>query len=346
MSPTRAAWTASPSARSSGFALVLVLWVLAGLTVVAVAVASSVRVSSESVKLLRERAINEARFMSTAARIQVMASTGDAQRNTIESPRGRLFVDGRPHLVSPGEWVTIQDSRGLLDVNEPGLRIGGLLRRCGAPEDSISSLIDALADYIDVDGLKRLNGGEAFDYRVVRLPEPRNAKLLSREELWRVKGWQDIRAAWKATGCDDWVTVHGDARFNRNTAPMTMLVADGLTPEGATALIEARREGLPTLTLQSMGSDTANPFALLGGAFVGDTLRIRHQAASVEWVFEYELQLTAFSEGGPWRLHELRYPPRGAEVPAAAQALPSVDFETSVREKPGQNASPDLPLVK
>lgn len=333
-------------AAQRGFALVMVLWVLAGLTVVAVAVASSLRVNSESVKLLRERVRNEADFLSTAARIQVMASTGEALRNTVESSRGRLFVDGRVQAVAPGEWVTVQDARGLLDLNQPGKLLPGLLRRCGAAENMLGSLQDSLADYVDEDDLKRLNGAEAFDYRLAEMAAPRNADLMSREELWRVEGWPALQTAWQAAGCDALVTVHGDGRFNPNTAPALLLEASGMSAENAAALIDARQAGLPTREIQSGGSGAFNPFSLLGGGFAGATMRVRHQAASVEWTLEYELQLTPSSEGGPWRMLELRYPPRAASTPEAATPLPPADYQVSEREGPTRNASPDLPAFK
>lgn len=323
---------------SSGFALVMVLWVLAGLTVVAVAVAASVQSSNRSVKLLRDRLAAETSFISTAARLQLMAATGIARRTDIDGPRGRLPADGRTLAVGPGEWVSVQDVRGLLDLNDPGKRLAGLLPRCGGTESTLSSLVEALADYVDKDDLKRLNGAEAFDYRMVQMPEPRNAPLMTREELWRVKGWPALKARWQGAGCDALVSTNGDGRFNPNTAPLAMLEADGNTPEAATAFVAARSDGLPTLDIQSRAPDSANLFALLGGGFVGDTLRIRHSAAQVEWEFEYELKLTPFVEGGPWRMLELRYPTRRGDLPRSAQPLMASEAQMIPREPTRNNA--------
>ncbi len=334
--------TPMPRPRGRGFALVLVLWVLAGLTVVAVAVASSMRVSSESVKLLRERVAAEAAYLSTAARVQVIAATGASRESYREGLRGRLYVDGRSTEADPGEWVAVQDSRGLVNLDtRDSRRLIALLQRCGASDAQAPVLADTLADYIDGDNLKRLNGAEAFDYRAADLPPPRNAALLSRDELWRVKGWAALREAWQAAGCDAMVSVRSDGRFNRNTAPRRVLEADGMTPDAAAAVVEARRDGLPSLLLGTGAADGANFMSLV---FAGPTMRIEHRLASVEWVMAYELELTPTRNGGPWRLHELRYRPRPAELPRTQAVLPAPDYEVPERERPPKNAASRLPF--
>ena len=108
-----------------GFALVLVLWVLAGLTVVAVAVASSLRTSAESVKLLRDRVRAEAAIVAAKAqqveaksRIEAASATveklqsdlADAQLKAARSGRvqHRLALPGEV-LPAGGKVVTILD---------------------------------------------------------------------------------------------------------------------------------------------------------------------------------------------------------------------------------------------
>jgi Type II secretion system (T2SS), protein K len=336
-------------AASGGFALVIVLWVLAGLIVVAVAVATSTRVNAESVKLLRDRVRAEAAFLSASARIAVIAATGSPLSNSYNGPRGRLYVDGRLTQVAPDVWTRVQDVRGLLNLNDGASpRLQRLLRRCGAPEDSLAALADALGDYIDADQLKRLNGAEGFDYRASGdLPEPRNARLLSREELWRVKGWPAIRASWQAAGCDRFVTVRGDGLSNNNTAPQEVLLADGTDATIARGLIERRQDG----PLTGVSPATADAIAsgnlrLAAGGFAGKAMRIRLEAASLEWALEYELELTPDRGGGPWRTYEVRYPqqvpskvPRGAAAP-----LPAVDFRPADQDRSPNDAPPRLPF--
>lgn len=332
-----------------GFALVIVLWVLAGLIVVAVAVASSARVNGESVKLLRDRVRAEAAFISASARIALIAATGTPLSNSLNGPRGRIFVDGRLTQVDTNVRVRLQDVRGLVDLSNGGTpRVMRLLAQCGAPERSIDALSDALGDYVDADQLKRLNGAEAFDYRMTTdLPEPRNAKLLSREEVWRVKGWPEIRTAWQTAGCDDYVTVRGDGLTNRSTAPLAVLLADGTNEVIAKSLLESRQDNaIAAASPATTQLQTPQDLSLAAGGFAGKTLRIRLEAASLEWRLEYELELTPDRSGGPWRTYEVRYPQHVPSKlpPSAAAQLPAVDFRPADQDRPSPNAQPRLPF--
>lgn len=308
--------------RDPGFALVIVLWVLAGLTVVAVAVASSARVSNQSIRTLRDRVQAEAAFVSTAARVKVIASTGVAERLSISGPLGRLLTDGRYSRAGPGESVALQDVRGLLDLNRnQPKRLEALLRLCGATEEQIEPLVDSLADYVDADGEKRLNGAEAFQYRESSQVEPRNARLLTREELWRIKGWPELRPAWQKAGCDRYVTTHGDGRFNANTAPLPLLLASGMTPDAAAAQLEARKEGFDLLATQVAAGIPGDAFGG-GGGYVGSVLRVTHRLEASDTMMVYDLELTSTRAAGPWRVHEIRYRPRPSSPVEALAELP------------------------
>ena len=307
-----------------GFALVIVLWTLAGLAVVAAAVAATARTANLNVKLLRDRVQAEAAFISTAARIQAFVSTEVVSRSEFGRGKYRLPVDGTTVLVAAEERVLLQDLRGVVNLNlaEPQ-RVMSLLKACGIAETLAPRLADALADYIDSDGLKRVNGAEAFDYRAAGEPEPRNAKLLSREELWRVLGWRAVKDTWQAAGCDDAVSVQGDGMVNRNTAPLRVLLADGVSDTSAAGLIDARRDGLPAVAIQTtMADDRSNPFGFIGGGFAGHALRVSHSAAWIEWRWEYVLELSPTRNGGPWRMQEIRTPARTGPLAGATRELP------------------------
>ncbi len=329
-----------------GFALVIVLWVLAGLTVIAVVVASSARVSNESVKLLRDRVQAEVAFLSTSARVKVIAATGVPQRMSIDGLKGRLLLDGRNTAVAPGESVSIQDERGLLNFNRHSRdHMQSLLQRCGAKEPQTAELLDALADYVDEDNNKLLNGAEAFDYRLANLPEPRNSPLLSREEVWRVKGWAERRDQWKAVGCDDFVTTHNDGRFNSNTASAAMLQVTGITEDAAAAMVQARREGFEMSATQASISLKGDLFSGIGGGFSGSVLRITHQSASIDWILNYDLELTPTRDGGPWRMHEIRYRPRSGPPPDTLAELPPPDFELPESQRTTPNVLSNSPFA-
>ncbi|WP_418316455.1 hypothetical protein [Piscinibacter sakaiensis] len=331
----------------------IVLWVLAGLTVVAVAVASSAQLSASSVKLLRDRVQAEAGFLSASARIAVIAATGLPTANFIDGPAGRLYVDGRLTDTGGGTTATLQDLRGLVNLNRSASEtIAKLLVQCGASEQAAATLTDTLADYIDEDRLRRLNGAEAFDYRASGdLPEPRNAPLLSREELWRIKGWPELKSAWQAAGCDEHITVNGDSRLNRNTATVPVLVANGFEKAIAEGLVAARQAGaddaVPVAVRAGIPTSAAEFGIQIGGASAGKALRIRQHAPLLEWQSEFELELTPGRPGGPWRMLEVRVLPHSpsAEQRRALAQLPAVDFRQAEQDRPSY-AQPSLPFGK
>ena len=307
-----------------GFALVIVLWTLAGLAVVAAAVAATSRTANLNVKLLRDRVQAEAAFISTAARIQVFASTEAVGRSHFGRGSVRLPVDATPLIAGDDERVVLQDVRGLVGLNQARApRVQALLKACGINETLAPRLADALVDYIDSDSLKQLNGAEAFEYRAANQREPRNARLISGDELWRVLGWREVQGAWHAAGCDDAVTVHGDGTINRNTAPLRVLLADGLSDTTAAGMIEARREGLPAVAIQTATpEDASNPFGFIGGGFAGHAVRVSHSAGWIQWNLNYVLDLTPSRNGGPWRMLEIRTPVRTGPLPTATRELP------------------------
>jgi type II secretory pathway component PulK len=338
----------SPQRPNAGFALVIVLWVLAGLTVVAVAVASSLRTSAESVKLLRDRVRAEAAFISTSSRLRLILATAGADTNAYNSARGVVLADNRPLFVDgTEEWVHVQDLRGVLHLNRPNQdRLANLLQVCDVPQAATARLVDSLQDYLDSDTLKRLNGAEAFDYAGTDLPAPRNAPLLSRDELWRIKNWPEIKPSWQALQCNDEVSVLGDGQFNRNTASLRVLRADGMDEVAALALVDSRQGGLTDVTVQTIkGAEASSPFGLAGGGRVGPAARLTHAARWVEWSLELELELTPTRDGGPWRVHEVRAVPKRPLVETGTRlGLPGATTWNPERETALNNAASSLPF--
>ena len=116
------------------------------------------------------------------------------------------------------------------------------------------------------------------------------------------------------------------------------------TEATAAALVEARRDGLPSVAIQTTGDDPSNPFNFSGGGFTGGTLRIQHAITSVEWNLEYELELTPMRNGGPWRLHEMRSPTRAKRTVPASTALPPVNYRLPESDRTLNDAASRLPF--
>lgn len=322
----------------------MVLWVLAGLAVVAAAVASQAYTNAESVKLLREQVNAERAVISATARTAFIASTALPRALSLDSLSGRLLVDGRAMLISDKERISLQDTRGLIHLGRASpARITALMRQCGASERQAAELTDALADYQDPDDLKRLQGAESFEYRTRGLPPPRNSPLLSISELQRVYGMDRLAASWQEHNCDELVSTQGDGNFNRNTAPLKVLMLDGLEETAASALIGARGDGLPE-QLGAAQSGPTNPFNWTGIGTAGRVLRVRHQLLPIEWCSEFVLELTPNAGDRPWLISHARTLNCQLPVEGHETRFPAVGFQVPERERAQFNVSPRLPF--
>ncbi|MEO3712041.1 general secretion pathway protein GspK [Roseateles flavus] len=327
--------------KQRGFALAVVLWVLAGLAVVAATVASLTHDSAKSIQQLRQRVTTERAVIDTRARLSLLMATGAPTTHSYFSPGGVLFADGRPLAVTDGHAVEVQDLSGLVNLTKPEhRRLTQVLLACGAKEDQVASLIDALEDYQDVDHNKRLNGAEAQEYRDAKAPPPRDNPLMSADELWRVMGFGSIKASWEKARCGDLVTVHGEGIFNRNTAPAELLVADGMDLATARAYVQSRRDGLADpLSQERRSNDKSNIFAWEGTSYVGPVARVRHHLQSVEWCPSYVLELNTTQPGGPVLVKE---PLAETCEPLKSKPLHSLPPPVFVRKDNDSN-SPDAP---
>ncbi|MCD0420816.1 general secretion pathway protein GspK [Rubrivivax sp. JA1024] len=244
------------------------------------------------------------------------------------TPDGVLRVDGRVYRLPDETRFSLQDARGLISVAEPQ---ADLLRRFlagqGLNPQQADRLVDTLADYVDADDLRRLNGAEAADYAQAGLPPPANDWLTSPYELRRVLGWHDYPALWERAS-DDFSTVR-QGWINPNTAPPAVLRAlPGATPEGIAALL-AQRE---TRAMRDAADLLATAGILVddeGPAFhPGLVYRLRLWRDGSPRLVEYTVMLTLTAPASPWALLEVRQLPRqpddaNANLPDAERRSPT-----------------------
>jgi general secretion pathway protein K len=220
-----------------GVALIMVLWVLALLSVLAVGFASNARtellIVRNQIEAARARAVAEAGISLAILEL------------TQVSPELRWIADGREHVLAYGESrirVSVQDEAGKIDINQaPDELLDGLFRSVGVDFDSASRLVDAIADWKDPDDLRRLAGAEAADYRAAGLPyAPRNGPFLTVDELRLVLGMTPALFA----RIRPFVTVHSrSARINPLTAPAEVIRSlPGLMLEQADLYVAMRAE--------------------------------------------------------------------------------------------------------
>ena len=102
-------------------------------------------------------------------------------------------------IFAYGIFVTAAAGQINLDQLAPEAR-SRLAAALGVKPDQRAALLDRLADDMDPDDLKHIQGAEAADYLAVGLAPPRNRPFVSPAEALGVLGWRELvpRPAWTA----------------------------------------------------------------------------------------------------------------------------------------------------
>ncbi len=304
-----------------GYALVIVLAGLLLISVLALALDERIERWRNGVQSWGDWVAAGAELES--ARDEVFARLSAAQLSQLGF--AGLRVDGRPYQLPSGLRFSLQDTRGLLPVaevqNEALLR--NWLRRQGLDEPSAAALIDGLADYADLDNLRRLQGAEAADYEREGLPPPRNDWLMSPYELRRVLAWQRWPELWQRAS--DWASATREPYLNPNTAPQQLLLAiPGASDLGVERLLQEREvraidseETLQAVTGERWQSQSWNFHA-------GLVYRLRLWKPGAPRTLEYTVMLTPEAPAQPWAVLEVRHLSREPDDPR--QPLPAPEL--------------------
>jgi general secretion pathway protein K len=156
--------------------------------------------------------------------------------------------------ISPTESfnVEISDETARLNLNyllfaQRTDILENLFHIWGLRTNEAKAVIDSLADWVDEDNSKRLNGAEKPQYEMTnRIGLPRNKPLENLDELELVKNWDkitQIQPAWR-----DYFTLLGEGRVNINEANSEILQAIfNCSPEQAETIIKQRngQDGIP-----------------------------------------------------------------------------------------------------
>ena len=234
-----------------GFVLIMVLWVLAVLTVMAVSLTYMTRV--ESLAALSFRKSVAMKFLAEAGVERGVAEVLYRMRNLSVEGSDVWGVDGTPHVIETDEGnysVGITDESGKVDINRtPELILRNLLGILGHDLEVVDTITDSVMDWKDADDFYRLNGAESDYY--MSLPDPYAAKdedFETLEELMLVKGVtpEILHGEEDKKGLIDFLTVYsGTGRINLNAAPREVLMAiPGMSQEIADDLIEIRQAGV------------------------------------------------------------------------------------------------------
>jgi general secretion pathway protein K len=266
-----------------GFALLVVLLVLALIAVVGAEFSYSMRLEASAVRAYKNGVIGS-HLAETALEQAIREIVADAPL-VAEDDDGLLTfyaADRRPlprlrrakaELMGGLYSYRITDEEALLNLNtSPPDRIDRLLLALGVDKEVRDTIVDSIQDWRDPNEEHRTNGAESDDY-YLKLPVPyraRNANLESIAELLQIKGiTKEIYYGTKdRLGLGSLVTVRSTGTVNMNTAGPAVLAALGLSTAEITEIQQSRR--------------TNGPFPNVPGKFGGRNLGVGTRTFRVE----------------------------------------------------------------
>lgn len=226
---------AAPRRQERGFALLLVIWVLAILAVLAAGFAASTRSETRLARNLLEAA--HARALAEAGIARASASLLETD------PRARWPADGTPqpmHFDGGEIQVRIEDEDGKIDLNlAPTELLAGLCAELGIAADSCSGLVDGVTDRRraaappEGPSLNGLRFGAA-----AAKPDPQAAAFTTVEELRQLSALDAASFA----RLRPFVTVYAQSEhIDPAVAPREVLLAiPGVDPREVEQLLAAR----------------------------------------------------------------------------------------------------------
>jgi general secretion pathway protein K len=264
-----------------GFALIVVLLVVAVVGVVGAEFAYSMRLEAAAVRTYKDGIIGS--HLAEAAVAQATREiVADAPSVTADEG-GLLTFYTRERLELPrlprekvefggGQYsyrLSDEEARINLNTSAPD-RIDRLLRELGLDKSVRDTIGDSLQDWRDPNDLHRLNGAESDDY-YLKLPVPyraKNANLDAVRELLQIRGvTPEIYGGPDRPGLAEAVTVKTAGQININTATPLVLAALGLSAAEISEIQQARH---------------LQPYATVPGKFGGRGLAAQTRTFRIE----------------------------------------------------------------
>lgn len=232
-----------------GSVMISVLWVIATMSIIVLALSFEARSDIERAGLFRDRA--KAYWMARGAveRAKYDYAVSSLRGDPPDEKKSRFhyrFAEGGANCV-------LRSNSSMMSVNSSDRRLWDqLFQYLGLDMDQSNALFDAIMDWRDGDDLARLNGAESDYYLGLEPPYlPRNGPFFSVEELLLVRGITEemfygaFRDGVRKTGIQDVISLSAPftSTFDINSCPPEVLMVFlGITPEEARIIIEAREE--------------------------------------------------------------------------------------------------------
>lgn len=252
---------------AEGMALILVLWLVASLSLVVLAGASSVRQQTQSVGVELDRMRSEA-LLDGALQIGLQNLMAD-KRDPKDNRSGYRLL--RMPLGSSVVWMEVIPASGLVDVNVASdSLLQALLERVGGLSSGDATIMASrIRDFIDPDDTPGgLGGAEAPQYRAAgKTVMPRNSALTDLSELKFVLGMTselyDIIAPY--------LGINGQQRIEADSAPPALI--DALT--GQRGLGAQIQKSPPEMRAGLLQSGLAAEFFSAGRSGGGQAIKVR-----------------------------------------------------------------------
>lgn len=257
-----------PSHRSTGAALVLVLWLVAALSLTVLTGAHGMRQQTQHAGLALERLRAEA-LLDGALQLA-------AQRLVAEKDQPGRYRREKLTLENREVWVEITPSTGLIDINvaSEGLLQAFFQRVAGMSSGESTLIASRIRDFIDPDDVPGgVGGAEAPQYRAAGWPtKPRNSALEDPSEIRAVLGvTQELYEI-----IAPYLSRNGQQRLDVQAAPPALI--DALSGQkGLGAQLHRTPPGAP---LGALLPETASDYFLAAASGNGQEVRMR---ASVRW---------------------------------------------------------------
>ena len=173
---------------ASGFALILVLWVLSLLTIMAGSFALTMRRESTITAGIKDNAGAVAAAEAGIAFAEMMLLHPEQNK--------RWRTDGNIYEVDFGDTqirLRLLSEAGKIDINKANLQLlQGLMAQMPIDEEQQAKIIGAILDWRDPDSLLNIDGAEKKEYRKAGLKyQPRNKPFQTVEELQMVLGMDE-----------------------------------------------------------------------------------------------------------------------------------------------------------
>jgi general secretion pathway protein K len=218
-----------------GFALLAVLWVITGLSALALA---ATLVAREAVATARNRIeLTRAAWLAEgcAERLRGAIDALLAGGVSWEALTNRSHI---ARLEAPGCTAHLDPAGATINLNDASMeRLVSGLRAQGVPTGRADSIAQAILDWRDPDEVQRPLGAEAAWYLEHHRPPPRNGPFADRAELMLVRGIADLGLAGSIFGVEA-------GRTPINLAPLPVVASlPGIGPEIVSRIREARDMG-------------------------------------------------------------------------------------------------------